>query len=541
MPAKDTSLFEDSAGTLSNGQGEYLFAGKTNQPNGKGLRRAMLMFDLSQIPAGATITSASLRLNLSKTISGSLPMTLHRIQSDWGEAGSDASDQEGRGAAASPGDATWVHRQFPSTNWNTPGGDFVAASSGTTNVAGNGPYTWSTAEMVADIQSWLQDPATNFGWLLRGDESTNGTAKRFDSKESANAANRPALSIEYDVPAAASLSIADVSIAEGNEGTTTLDVPVTLSEPVAEPVTVNFKLVAGNATVDTDFQPAEGMVTFQPDGPLVQNVSIAIVGDTVTEADETLTVELSDAVGASIERATATATIQNDDDPPGIAVGDVSVTEADEGTTAATLTVTLDHGSDFPISVEYSTQDDSALAGTDYETATGTVNLAPGQLTATIEVSVVGDTNGEETESFSLRLSNPTNSQITDDVAAVEIIDNDDAATSPWQNPDLPEDVSGDGAIVPLDALLIINRLNVAGPGPLPEPNDELAPPPFFDVDGDNELAPIDALIVINYLNDHPAEVEARFRPRTIATRPVDKALVALAFRDWQDDENQKH
>ncbi len=77
---------------------------------------------------------------------------------------------------------------------------------------------------------------------------------------------------------------------------------------------------------------------------------------------------------------------------------------------------------------------------------------------------------------------------------------------SPWKNHDLPEDVTGDGAVVPLDALLIINELNGEGARPLPvppDPND--LPPPFLDVDGDNFLAPIDALLVINYLNAQAA------------------------------------
>jgi len=57
-----------------------------------------------------------------------------------------------------------------------------------------GQYTWSSAQMVADVQGWLDNPATNFGWLMLGDESVFLTAKRFDTRESASP---PVLAITY--------------------------------------------------------------------------------------------------------------------------------------------------------------------------------------------------------------------------------------------------------------------------------------------------------------------------------------------------------
>ncbi len=275
LPSHDTSLYEDEFVDLSNGEGEYLFVGRTNPRGGPSLRRAMLRFDVaSEIPAGATINSVSLELNVSKTISGPEPVALHRVMGEWGEGDSDADGEEGEGAPAADGDATWLHRQFPTETWDTPGGDFVQDASGSTDVAGLGQYTWTAPEMVADVEAWLLDSSQNFGWILLGNEFENGTAKRFDSRENTTEANRPTLTIDFDAPAGA-----------------------------------------------------------------------------------------------------------------------------------------------------------------------------------------------------------------------------------PWQNADLPEDVTGDGLVVPLDALLVINRLNSVGAGPLPTPSESDAPPPFFDVDGDNQVAPIDALLVINLLN----------------------------------------
>jgi hypothetical protein len=85
-------------------------------------------------------------------------------------------------------------------SWTTPGGDFSAIASATTNLAGLGFYTWKSAQMKADVQSWLDTPANNFGWVVTGDESgTVGTAKRLDSRENPTSANVPVLKVFYTV------------------------------------------------------------------------------------------------------------------------------------------------------------------------------------------------------------------------------------------------------------------------------------------------------------------------------------------------------
>ena len=191
-PIRDTTIYEE--GDLSNGAGSYVFSGPTNQGNE---RRALIAFDIAaQVPAGATITDVELELQMTQTISGSQALGLHRVLADWGEAGSDAPAQEGQGAAAESGDATWQHRFFSSDTWSTAGGDFVSAASATQQVAGNGSYTWgSTAQLVADVQGWLDNPDDNHGWILV--MSSGGTAKRFNSRE--NSSDPPVLKIEYTV------------------------------------------------------------------------------------------------------------------------------------------------------------------------------------------------------------------------------------------------------------------------------------------------------------------------------------------------------
>jgi hypothetical protein len=118
--------------------------------------------------------------------------------SDWGEGASNAGERSGIGVAASPGDATWLHRFYNTQFWSAPGGDFVAQPSATRGVDGVGSWEWPTsAAAVADVQFWLDAPATNFGWCVIGDE-TQPSAKRFDTRETATPANRPRLEVIYD-------------------------------------------------------------------------------------------------------------------------------------------------------------------------------------------------------------------------------------------------------------------------------------------------------------------------------------------------------
>jgi hypothetical protein len=199
LPAsKDNTLYEDPNGTLSDGIGPHLFAGRTNQGSGS-IRRGLIAFNLSSIPAGATVTSATLTLNASKSNSASTVIELHKVTKNWGEGTSNAGDPGGGGATATTIDATWKHTFFNTQTWTILGGDFAGSGSATSSFTGLGLRTWSGAGMVADVQSWLASPSSNFGWELIGDESQAASAFRFDTRENGTASFRPALSVTYDV------------------------------------------------------------------------------------------------------------------------------------------------------------------------------------------------------------------------------------------------------------------------------------------------------------------------------------------------------
>jgi hypothetical protein len=206
-PDLDNTIYEDPTGNLSNGQGEFLFAGRS--PQLLGIQRGLLRFDVAgSIPKHATITSVSLTLDMDRTANlNPFPVSLHRVAQSWGEGASKATMGEGGGAPAQQGDATWLHRFFATSSWTNKGGDFAATASASQLVGPIGVYTWnSTAALVADVQLWLDQPGQNFGWMLLGDENVGTNSKRFGSRDNLIPTVRPMLTIGYGDPKAAVIS-----------------------------------------------------------------------------------------------------------------------------------------------------------------------------------------------------------------------------------------------------------------------------------------------------------------------------------------------
>ncbi len=207
-PSKDNTIYETSGNTnyLSNGAGDTLTAGRIDLSNGGGWRRRspIAFTNLHNvIPVGATINSVTLRLYCSKTTGSAYPVGLYRLTADWGEGTSNVNGGEGKGTTATPGDATWYLRFAPTITWTTPGGDFISTARATTTVGGeNLFYTWSSPDLVADVQMWVNNPSTNFGWIIFGDESNYHTTKQFASRENKTTANRPVLIVDYTTTAA---------------------------------------------------------------------------------------------------------------------------------------------------------------------------------------------------------------------------------------------------------------------------------------------------------------------------------------------------
>ena len=197
---EDATLYEDAAGQLTNDGGSSLFAGK----NAFGeVRRALLKFPMTAIPANAVVVEARLTLGLIQTTSlNQDPISVHRVSSAWTEGTTAASSPGGAGTTAATGDTTWVYREYPSARWASLGGDFVAQPSATATVGffQNSTFTMGpTAGLNADVQAWSRGEP-NHGWMVRVDETQVQIARRLAGRTYSNSTLRPRLVVTY-VPA----------------------------------------------------------------------------------------------------------------------------------------------------------------------------------------------------------------------------------------------------------------------------------------------------------------------------------------------------
>lgn len=200
--AADAAIYSES-GTAANGSGQNLFVGANAQGNA---RRSLVRFDVAaSIPAGSIIVQATLVLTVVQGDVVAEPITVRRVLSSWSEGPSDPTGAEGQGAPAGIGDTTWTMRDFGAASpWMTPGGDLALEHSIDGGLAIPGAtYLAVGAQGLRDIESWLAQPAQNFGWCVIGDEGTPSSARRLDSRQSTTAAARPFLQISYFPPASA--------------------------------------------------------------------------------------------------------------------------------------------------------------------------------------------------------------------------------------------------------------------------------------------------------------------------------------------------
>jgi hypothetical protein len=207
-PVADTTL-QEAFPNNNLGDGTSFQAGGRRQG---GRARGLMRFDIAgSLPAGATITSVSLTLNVVGVPSGGVNslFDLDRLLSGWGEG--TGSDHGGTPGGA--GQATWNNRLGAGSPWLSAGGDFSVTVSASRAIAGMGGYTFSsTANLVSDVQGWLNNPANNFGWLLRSEsELTPTSIRRFGSRD--DAVNSPLLTVVYVVPEPTVLSFLGVGLA----------------------------------------------------------------------------------------------------------------------------------------------------------------------------------------------------------------------------------------------------------------------------------------------------------------------------------------
>ena len=217
------------------------------------------------------------------------------------------------------------------------------------------------------------------------------------------------------------VTVADATAIEGAD----LEFEVTLS--AASEKTVTVRLARTIETDDTaeaaDFGSSSSFdLTFDP-GETEKTAVQGTVDDALDEDAETFTLSVYERINASSGDIEATGTINDNDDPPTVTVADGTASEGDD----VEFEVTLSAVSGRDVEVDYATSEaspQSAVSGTDFTAASGTLTIAEGAKTGTIEVETKTDRTEENAETFTLTISNPENATLTTDTTATGTIEN---------------------------------------------------------------------------------------------------------------------
>jgi len=306
---EDTFINSGSAGNNAGATGWF----DAGRDGAGGIRRGLLRFDLSSLPAGSTVTSATLQLTAVK-IPGNGPVNstfdLFRMLAAWKEGTKSGNN----GAAATAGETTWNARLLGTANWTSPGAksNAVATASASTAVGStdNAKYSWTGSGLVADVQLWVNDPTQNFGWLLTSRaEASSRSVRGFTSRQ--GGAGAPLLTVVY---------------------TPAPNVPPTVS--ITSPTDGAALVSPANVTIQAEAADKDGTVTkveFFNGAELVGSIDTAPYSTTVTlyPGTYTLTAVATDNAGDATTSAAVTVTVETtpitDPIPEPIVKGDLTI------------------------------------------------------------------------------------------------------------------------------------------------------------------------------------------------------------------------
>ncbi len=217
------------------------------------------------------------------------------------------------------------------------------------------------------------------------------------------------------------ISITDASITEGNSGTSTMAFTLQYGGAPTAGVTVDYTTANVTATAGSDYVASSGTIALSATGCKCATLNIQIVGDTVAENTETFQVNLSNAVGKTLDDNQAIGTI-TDNDVPNASINDPSVSE-NGGT--LTFTVSLDATAPFASVIGYSSAAGTATAGSDYTSVTNNLTIPAGQTSGTINVPVLDDAIYEGDETVFMNLSAVSGVAIADNQGTGTIVEDD--------------------------------------------------------------------------------------------------------------------
>jgi hypothetical protein len=327
--------------------------------------------------------------------------------------------------------------------------DLIAASSGTISVMlGDGEGAFETPIQSISTFSPLAVVVGDFN----GDGLPDAaTADQPSADLTVNTASVFINDGDWTGPGVAGLTINDVTVTEGNTGTTNATFNITLSVASTEPVTVQYATHDVNTTAGVDYQSTAGTLTFAP-GETSKSISIAVLGDRTAEWNESFHLVLTNPTNAFLADGSGIGLINDDEPQIYFDFGPVYVTEGNTGTRLASFTVRMQNAYDVPVDVNYSVAEGdtrwwewgyyyappAATAGSDFAAGNGTITFSPGETEKIISVPVFGDRVAEWNEHFSVDLTGSNHGRLMQDHAVGVILDDE-----PYVYVDYPDVMEG--------------------------------------------------------------------------------------------------
>jgi hypothetical protein len=287
--------------------------------------------------------------------------------------------------------------------------DGTATLSGADYIAKSGTVTFAAGETSKSISIAYLDDAIYEGTEKFGVALWNGSGLNIPVEFG--------LATILDDEGVPTISVSDVSLAEGDAGTTDFDFTVSLSGPSAQPITQFYETIGDASIMTTDLTFTNGTITFAP-GETSKTVTVDVLGDTLIESDEQFGLAVTDNPPSrdpgtgdlNGPMVIGLGTILDDDEPTFSITGDTAVDEGDvanytvsfAGNPTGSMTVQVATGAGAAVMAD-------ATEGVDYNSVDQTLTFLPGGPTSvSVAVTTVVDAIDEADEEFTVNLSNPS-------------------------------------------------------------------------------------------------------------------------------------
>ena len=293
----------------------------------------------------------------------------------------------------------------------------ATASAGSDYTAASGTFTFAPGVTTNTVTLTLADDATQ-----EGNESFSIRLSNASNTSIGTGTNT--ITITDDDAGSVAFTTNAISVAENTNNVT---LTVVRTGATNTTVTVNYATIAGTALAASDYRATNGILSFAP-GVTTNTLTVTVINDLVAEVSESFSVRLSSATNISLGASNLVVTILTNDSA--ILSFSVATNTVSETNGTLTLTVARSGTTNNAVTVDFTSTNVTALAGSDYTATNATLSFAAGETNKTFTVDITDNATQESTETFRLVLSNPIDATISVGTNLVTITDNDGSTIS---------------------------------------------------------------------------------------------------------------